>query len=174
MDIFSEIVLNRWIYLGAYFFCFCGLTGIYNEILYFFFFADKSKKFRKKFKKEHNFLYRIFFGFVFNNEYMKMSRFYKYIVRCYIVYSLFVIIYSLLIVFSCFVNTTNQRQVEIFGLLMIILCIISVLNYMWYLLHSKKEAGFHWLIPVTWYKTRFYMDLPGCNVKGHIRKTGKE
>lgn len=97
MDIFLELVNNRWIFLSYFFVVFILLTVECKEILCFYFFADKPKSFKKKYKKTHNFLYRAFFGFVFNNEYMRISRYYKYIVRFYITYLVPVVTY-----FTCY------------------------------------------------------------------------
>lgn len=174
MDIFSDMVNNRWIYLFYYFFAFILLTVDCKEILCFYFFADKPKSFKKKYKKTHNFLYRAFFGFVFNNEYMQISRYYKYIVRFYIAYLVPVVTYFLLIIFSCFIDTSDQRQTEFFGLLMIILFLISVIYYIWYIAHSKKEKGFCWFIPTTWRRSHFSMELPDGEKRKKLKKKGKK
>ena len=70
---------------------------------------------------------------------MQISRYYKYIVRFYIAYLVPVVTYFSLVIFSCFIDTSDQRQTEFFGLLMIILFLISVIYYIWYIAHSKKR-----------------------------------
>lgn len=174
MDIFSEIFSNRWVYLIFYFLYFLLFTGMSNEIMYFFFFADKPKSFRRKYKKEHSFFYRFFLGFVFHNEYMRTSKFYKYIVKYYILYSSLAVMYICLFFFSCLVNEPSQNQIKLFGLIMIILWLIPTLIYIWTLFHSKKGPGFHWILPTTWRHAKFYMDLSGCDENGHIKKTSKK
>lgn len=173
MEFFSEIVSNRWVYLAYCFIFFLITIGINKEVLYFFFFADKPKSFKREYKKKHNFFYRFFCCFVFNGEYMKKSKFYKYIVRYFIAYLIPVIFFAVLLIFSCFIDSTDQRQTDLFGLLMILMVTFAAANDIWYLLHSKKEPGFRWYLPQTWHRCEFYIDLPGCDKNGHLKKTGK-
>lgn len=174
MDIFSELVNDRWIFLSYFFVAFIILTVICKEILSFYFFADKPKSFKKKYKKSHNFLYRAFFGFVFNNEYMQISRYYKYIVRYYIAYLVPVVMCFSLVIFSCFIDTSDQRQTDSFGLLTIILFLITAAYYIWYIAHSEKEKGFCWFIPTTWKRSHFRMELPDGQKREKLRKKGKK
>jgi|GEM_PF-1090795 len=174
MDIFLELVNNRWIFLSYFFVVFILLTVECKEILCFYFFADKPKSFKKKYKKTHNFLYRAFFGFVFNNEYMQISRYYKYIVRFYIAYLVPVVTYFSLIIFSCFIDTSDQRQTDIFGLLMILLFLITAAYDIWYIAHSEKEKGFCWFLPTTWRRSHFRMKLPDGQKREKLKKKGKK
>lgn len=138
--------------------------------LVFFFFADKPKSFKKKYKKEHNFFYRLFFRFVYNREYMKNSRFYKYILRYYIAYLFQMLLSLMLFVLGVFGNTAKTMNVTLFGIIYLAIGGFSCIHYMWVLLHSKKRPGFHWYLPATWWRSDFFIDLPGCDKNGHVKK----
>lgn len=174
MDIFTELFNERWVYLIILTpMLLFGLNGLNNEFLYFFFFADKPKSFQKKYKRSHNFLYRHYCLFVFNSEYMKISRFYKNIVRYYIAYLLQILMITLLFILAIFTKPIEQIKVDIFGILFVALIILNIIYFMWLVTHSKKERNFYWYIPSTWHRCKFYIDLPDCNEKGHLKKTGK-
>lgn len=160
MEIISDFFRNRWIYLTIIIpILLLGINEINNEFLYFFFFADKPKSFQKKYKKNHSFIYRYHCLFVFNSEYMKMSRFYKYIVKYYIAYVFQISIIAILLILSFLIKENEQTKVVSFVILLIILFVSSFIYFMWLVTHSKKEHNFYWYIPSTWHRCRFYINL---------------
>ena len=62
MDIFLELVNNRWIFLSYFFVVFILLTVECKEILCFYFFADKPKSFKKNIKRRITFYTEHFSG----------------------------------------------------------------------------------------------------------------
>lgn len=162
MEFFSEIVSNRWVYLVYCFIFFLITIGINKEVLYFFFFADKPKSFKREYKKKHNFFYRFFCCFVFNGEYLKKSKFYKYIVRYFIAYLIPVIFFAVLLIFSCFIDSTDQRQTDLFGLLMILMVAFAAANDIWYFFTAKRNPVFVGTFPKHGTAANFISICPGA------------
>ena len=127
--------------------------SITKEILDFIFFADKTKSFRKKFRKHHNIFYRFFLLYVYNRTYMEESRYRK---RIYIIYSIY-FLYNVGAAFLILLTILLDSQaIDKMSIITKIYCFPIIPYFIWYLFHSWDRK--------TW--TRFGQGDFRCNLPG--------
>ncbi len=156
MNDLNLVDIIYYIYIINFFVLF-AVQYITKHILDFFFLCDKSKSFKRQFKKAHNFLYRNFFFNVFNKKYMNSSKCRNHVIVFYIFYVM-IIIYGLFLVVSGKWFLLESYSTCVYKYLEIIYLVITSFYLLWYLLNCKGK-GYHWWLPATWWKGSFQIDI---------------
>lgn len=125
-----------------------------NEVMTFIFLADKTKSFKKKFRKRHHFFYRFFNCYIYNHTYMEDSRYKKIL---YIIYTLisFYCLMQTILLFFLFISG-EQASNELL-LLSVISIVLTIIYFLWCGYHSwnkKIDTKFGM-------GKEFYLKLPG-------------
>ena len=121
------------------------------QVVEFIFLADKTKSFRKKFRKHHNIFYRFFLLYVYNRTYMEESRYRK---RIYIIYSIY-FLYNVGAAFLILLMILLDSQaIDKMSIITKIYCFPIIPYFIWYLFHSWDRK--------TW--TRFGQGDFRCNL----------
>lgn len=147
----------------------CVLFLVYlitKNVLEFVFFYDKPKSFKRMYRKKHNFFYKIFWGFIFNRQYIQTTKHIKYLQRFYCFY-LLLTVYGLALLFYTVLYSPKLDINSYFVYLEIIYVCIVFLYLLWYRLHCSGK-GYHWWLPATWWKGSFQIDM--SNLKKLDRK----
>lgn len=113
-----------------------------KEILDFIFFADKTKSFRKKFRKQHNIFYHFFMLYIYNRSYMSESRYRKRISIIYTIYFIYNSGAAFLILFLILLGDQLPEPVLILSKFYA----FPVIPYfIWYCFHTSWDGQLgHW------------------------------
>ena len=131
----------------------CLLLLVYirsKMVLDFIFFVDRPKSFKRMYKKKHSFIYKSFFGYIFNRQYIQETKHKKSLIRIYVLFILMTV-YGLALLF-CYKADINSN----FKYFEAAYICIAVLYLLWYQLHCSGK-GYHWWFPPSWWKGEFHI-----------------
>lgn len=148
MDVFGS---HFWVYNFLFLF---AIHGSNKTMIDYFFFLDKSKSFRRKYRKGHNFLYKCFMCYVFNKEYLQASKYRRYIITYYIHYAFLKICGYVLEIISTNTIVKIDPDSTTLWIVVIIYIAVGLLSFVWFAIHHKGK-GVKWLL---WEKGEFKMD----------------
>lgn len=165
----NEVLENLDLFIILYsFLSFFLLLGSRHLVLDFIFFYDKSKSFKRKYRKTHGFFYRWFSCFVFNKEYMNASKYKKYIFKHHVINALLIVFDILFGTVALLIDKGKIFMNEkVFRCIWMVYFIFASFYFVWFVLQKKDGKGFHWFLPATWTKSDFYINLPELNEDGH-------
>lgn len=149
------------------------LIFIRKEVLDFIFLCDKSKSYRRRYRKSHGLLYKLFSCFVFNKEYMNDSKYKKYLITHNII-SILLFVANQLIAIICVLMTKDIIYLtpEVFYGIYIMYLIPFFVYIAWYFFQYRPDKGFHWtdLLSRGMPHRTFYINLPGLDKSKYIKK----